>query len=208
MGLFEVGYSSAAHSTAEKMCQLAVQTGPATSTGIDRRYRGARAHPRRQNTGVNTIALTPTSSKYTLYKHFHHRQEPRLLICMHASALKHNTAPNKNQHHLSITSSTVHPSIICPSSPSVFFPSSSVPSAGPVQSESLVELRLSLLISKSCLFHLSKCLHSQLLYEEADKGCLLSTADSPPYPPNQCGCSCVFIRLHHICKIMCERLYL
>lgn len=106
---------------------------------------------------------------------------------MHASASKHNTALNKSLRHPPITSSTIHPSIIHPCfHPSIlcFFPSSSVPSVGPVQSESLVELRLSRLISKSCLFHLSKCLHSQLLYEEADKGCLLSTADrlSPPSP--------------------------
>lgn len=46
-------------------------------------------------------------------------------------------------------------------------------SSGPVQSESLVGLGLVWLISKGCVFHLSKCLHSQLLYEEADKGCLL-----------------------------------
>lgn len=61
------------------------------------------------------------------------------------------------------------------------------PSVGPVQSESLAELLLSRLISKSCLFHLSKCLHSQLLYEEADKGCLLSTEDWLLHPQPSVG---------------------
>ena len=151
MGLFEVGYSSAAHSPAQwrKMCQLAVQTGPATSTGIDRRWRRTHVHARTDETpGVNTIAFTATSPEYALYKRFHRRQKPQTpplyaRICLKAQ-------------HGTITSSTIHPSIIhwsvrpphhIRSLRFSFFPSSSVASVGPVQSESLAELRLSLGLS-------------------------------------------------------------
>ena len=188
------------------MCQVAAQTGPATSAGRDRRHRHACARLHRPNTGVNTIAFKPTFSKYTLCKYFHRRQKPRSPP-LHASKHATEQGPASSAHHFHQHPPISHPAA-CPSILSLcFFPSSSVPSVGPVQSESLVELRLPRLISKSCLFHLSKCLHSQLLYEEADKGCLLSTADRLP-PPAQCGCWCVFIRLHGIYAKLCARDYI
>lgn len=170
MPLFEVGYSSSARRPAprRRRASLPCRRGPATSARIDRRCRWARARPRRQTSGVNTIPFTPTSSKWALYKHFQRRQKPQTppQLCLKAQHILHSPPITSSTiHHLS----SIHPSVLC------FPPSSSVPSEGPVQSESLAELRLSRLISKSCLFHLSKCLHSRLHYERADKGCLLSS---------------------------------
>lgn len=153
-----------------------------TCTPTQTKYRGSTQYlsrPRPLNTLLN--------------KHLHRRQRgmnsSSVLTHLPQSTTQHQTAaciilPSLHQQstHLSSTCPSIRPLPLSFFFLIFFLPSSSVPSVGPVQSESLVELRLSRLISKSCLFHLSKCLHSQLLYEEADKGGLLSTADSPPQP--------------------------
>lgn len=137
---------------AQQRWRTALQTGPAVSV-----RRGGKH--------------TSFSSKYSLHKRYRGRGNKK----------GHSHGPYRSLPVRHPASTPLSPRPSCrPSRLYAFL--SSVPSIGQVQSESLAELRLSHLISKSRLFHLSKCLRSQLLYAK-DKGCLLSTEDWLFHPP-------------------------
>ena len=128
------------------MCQLAVADRASYKHGDRQKvHRRTCARQRRQNTGVNTIAFTPTSSKYALCKHFHGRQKPRTpplraRICLKAQHQIRAILPSLHQQSTHLSN---RPSIL-----SVFFPILLCSFCRPVQSESLVELRLSAYLQK------------------------------------------------------------
>lgn len=120
--------------------------------------------------------------KYSFYKHSYGYRNKK----------EHFDRPCRSLPRPPVASSSVHTFTAHLSSrPCLLYAFlSSVPSIGQVQSEGLAQLRLSHLISKSCLFHLSKCLRSELLYAK-DKGCLLSTEDWLFHPPSP-ACSWIY----------------